>query len=74
MRPRHWKQVLRLAKPGGPVHLLGRGGSVDPGTLEDLTLGQLLGLGLHSELDRGCNIHVASSRPPKNRLFWEISE
>ena len=49
MRPRHWKQVLRLAKGGGPVHLLGRGGAFDPSSLEDLSLGQLLGLGLHRE-------------------------
>lgn len=48
MRARHWKQVLRFAK-GGPVHLLGRGGTFDPSVLEELTFGQLLDMGLHSE-------------------------
>ena len=48
MRARHWKQVLRFAK-GGSVHLLGRGGTFDPSILEELTFGQLLDMGLHSE-------------------------
>ena len=48
MRARHWKQVLRFAK-GGSVHLLGRGGTFDPSVLEELTFGQLLDMGLHSE-------------------------
>ena len=49
MRPRHWKQVLRFAKGGGPMHLLGRGGAFDPSVLEELTFGQLLDMGLHRE-------------------------
>ena len=49
MRPRHWKQVLHFAK-SGPVHLLGRSGAFDPEILDELTFGQLLDLGLHSEL------------------------
>ena len=49
MRARHWKQVLRFAK-GGPVHLLGRGGTLDPSVLEELSFGQLMDMGLHSEL------------------------
>lgn len=49
MRPRHWKQVLRFAKGGGPMHLLSRGGAFDPSVLEELTFGQLLDMGLHRE-------------------------
>ena len=48
MRARHWKQVLRFAK-GGYIHLLGRGGTFDPSVVEELTFGQLLDMGLHSE-------------------------
>lgn len=39
MRPRHWKQLLRLA--GGSVQISNEG-------LTRMTLGQLLDLGLHS--------------------------
>ena len=48
MRPRHWKQVLRLA---AGTHLvgLGRGGSAQPAALQALSFGQLLDLGLHGE-------------------------
>ncbi len=53
MRARHWKQVLRYATTGH-THLLGRGGAFDPASLEDLTFGQLLDLGLHCELLKSC--------------------
>lgn len=39
MRPRHWKQLLRLA--GGVIQISNEG-------LTRMTLGQLLDLGLHS--------------------------
>ena len=39
MRPRHWKQLLRLA--GGSIQISNEG-------LTRMTLGQLLDLGLHS--------------------------
>ena len=68
MRARHWKQVLRFAK-GGSIHLLGRGGTFDPSTLEELTFGQLLDMGLHSESTNKIIRHITCILE-KWRLFY----
>ncbi len=51
MRPRHWKQLLKLA-PSGTTHMLSRGGVFDISALEELTFRQLLDMRLHGEIDR----------------------
>ncbi len=48
MRPRHWKQVLKLAR-SGTSHHLSRGGTFDVSLLEELTFGQFLDMALHGE-------------------------
>lgn len=48
MRPRHWKQVLKLAR-SGTSHFLSRGGTFDVSLLEELTFGQFLDMTLHGE-------------------------
>ena len=56
MRPRHWKQVLRYASSTRSSEHLGWG-SRDMSELHELTLGQLVDLGLHSTLLFVSNIH-----------------
>ena len=48
MRPRHWKQVLKLAR-SSTSHFLSRGGTFDVSLLEELTFGQFLDMTLHGE-------------------------
>lgn len=47
MRPRHWKQLLRVT--GGAIQISNEG-------LTRMTLGQLLDLGLHSKYS--CNVYI----------------
>ena len=51
IRPRRWKQVLRLACVSSlaSLQLIGRGGGLDSCVLENLTLCQLMSLELHSQ-------------------------
>ena len=51
IRPRHWKQVLRLARPSSlaTLQLISRGGGLDNCALENLSLCQLMSLELHSQ-------------------------